>query len=421
MLSLAVLQRAATFVMSFGLAKGSAFFAALALPRMTDVSSYGLLELAITIGLVCASVLGFGAPSVATRDYLVDKDPRAPFLVAGYCLWLSSIGIIAAMCCLALNLGPAYVCSAALVGLYALQFSLGTYTRMRGWIHICGWCDNLTVLLVFAVMAAYVLLGGTDFATVTWGLLALALMVVAGASILFSRARFADFRSVVIRVVTLGVPVMYFGASLMLIFATPRMVIAKELTLADVACFSLCGRIAMVMIFVNQIISTGLFRTIYQMDHGSLAKIFAHWTAALSILATLLTVGAYFAAPLMVLGTDIPAASVSAIFPAIMTQATIWVLCSNLEMFIVRDLVSKQAAVACVAIAALGLVVGLLVRTLGLVSLLTIVNLYALAMAGLLLAEMQILSRKGMTFRTAYLTLPLVCLPYLVYLLPVRH
>lgn len=419
--SAAAIRTAIAFVLSFGLAKGSSFAAALALPRFADIDTYGLIELSMTIGMVGASILGLGAPAAATRAYLVEEDSRGPGILAGYCAWLCGIAVLTSVVCLILKLGAVYACSAALIGMYAFQFSAGTYTRMRGWIFVSGWGDNLTILVMFLIVAAYGLMGATDFHVIIGAVLALSAVIGVASAVWFVRARITDLRGVALQVVRVGGPAMVYAAALLLIFSTARIAIARELTLADVASVSFCGRICLVLVFSSQVLSTGLFRTIYQIDHADAAKVLVLWSSALSILALVLTVAAYFSASLLVLGTDIPAADLAAVFPAVAVQTTLWVLNSNLEMFVVRELVSKQAAIACVAIAAAGLAVGLVVKACGLVSLLTIVNLYSLAMVALLVVQMRILERKGMTFRSAYYVLPLVAAPLLVYLLPARY
>jgi hypothetical protein len=139
---------------------------------------------------------------------------------------------------------------------------------------------------------------------------------------------------------------------------------------------------------------------------------------ALAGASTLLAVVAHFTSDLLVIGTAIPAASVKAIFPAVTVQTVLWILNSNLEMYVVRELLARKAAAIFVLTAAAALAIGLLLNALGMIGLLTIINLYSAAMAAALMIQMRVLSRHGVSLERCYLGLPLVGVPLLVSLLP---
>jgi hypothetical protein len=92
-----LLRTASTFVLSFGLGKGFAFAAAIALPRLVDAQTYGVIELALTIGLLGSTILGLGAPSVAVRLELVEMDARSESALVAHCVWLAALGAIATL------------------------------------------------------------------------------------------------------------------------------------------------------------------------------------------------------------------------------------------------------------------------------------------------------------------------------------
>jgi O-antigen/teichoic acid export membrane protein len=412
------LRTGITFVLSFGIAKATSFAAALALPRLVDARLYGLIELALTIGLLAASILGVGAPAVAMRSYLVEKDARARSILIGHCLWLATVAILAAGAFGFFRLGTGFICSAAIIALFGLQLSASTYTRMHGHIHFSGWCDNVTMMAMFLLVVFYVLRDDTNFGNFAISVFVVALLIGAGSIALFLRTPLRDVVAMIPQVLEIGAPMMFFGVSTLLIFGTARIAIANRLSLADVGTFSLCARISLVMVFTSQVLTTGLFRSVYRLEHAAIARIFSLWTIVLSGIAFALTLIAHFGAHLLVAGTNIPAASLALIFPAVATQTTLWVLNSNLEMFITRELVARQAATYCLVIAAIGLGVGLILSAAGLLSLMVIINVYSIAMLALLLAQMRLLSRQGISFRLAYPVLPLVAACWLVYLLP---
>jgi hypothetical protein len=211
---------------------------------------------------------------------------------------------------------------------------------------------------------------------------------------------------------------MVFSLSQILLFGTSRIAIARELTLDDVASFSLAARIALVLVFASQVPSIGLFRSVYRAEGDQIARFFAIWIVVLSAIAFVLTAAAHFGARWAVLGTEIPAPVFAALFPAVAIQTTIWVLNSNLEMFVVRELKSSAAATACFVIVFLGLLAGAALSWAGRLGLMTIIGVYSVGMLAMLLVQMRLLAGKGVRFRGAYFALPLAAAPALFYLLP---
>ena len=184
------------------------------------------------------------------------------------------------------------------------------------------------------------------------------------------------------------------------------------------ACFSLCARIALVLVFASQILSVGLFRSVYRMNPERIGWIFARWVAVLSGLGFVVTLVSHFTGHFLVAWTEIPAAAFVRIFPLVTIQTTLWILNSNLEMFVVRDLLSRQATIACLSIVGIGVIVGLgLFRWIP-ATLPAVIWLYSIAMLAMLLVQMRLLARKGVSFRSAYFVLPLVASPWLIELLP---
>jgi hypothetical protein len=413
-----IVRRGVTFVVSFGLGKGTSFLAALAMPRLMDARIYGGIELALTIGTLGAAVAGLGATSVAIRRYLVDKEPRAETMVFVHCLWLAVVALAAAGGLAAAGWAVQYVCGAAMIGIIGFQASASSFTRLRGRVHLSGWFDNISMIIVLTLAAFVLLAGKANLVAFTWCVAAAVASSGIAAAIMLIRKPVDSWRQVISDIVRLGTPMMLFGGAMMLIFGTIRIAIARELALADVACFSLCARICLVLIFVSQALATGLFRPIYQAGGETIARGFRLWIVALSAIAFVVAIIGRYGAPVLVAGTTTPPADFAAVFPAVVVQTSIWVLNSNLEIFVLRELISRQAAVACVVIAALGLAIGAAVVALGLLNLMCVINLYSALMATLLLTQMKLLSRKGIDLRRTYWALPLIGAPGLLYLLP---
>ncbi len=407
-----------TFIISFGLGKGAAFCAALALPRLVDANLYGVIELSLTLGALGASIFGLGAPAVAVKALLVDDDPQANGILFGHCIWLSLVALLIAGGLIVSGQPSQYVCGAALIGLFGFQSSATAYARMRGHIHLTGWLENSSIVFMFLLTGLMVLTGAAEAWALQWRLIALSLVVGAGALVLFVRERIATVSGLIAFVVRLGTPMMFFGLSQMLLFGTARIAIARELSLADVASFSLCARITLVLVFASQVPSIGLFRPLYRLEGARIARYFTFWIVILSGIATILTAAAYWGARFAVVGTDISTTAFFAIFPAIAIQTTLWVLNSNLEMFVVRDLISRQAAIACFVVIACTALAGVVLSQWRHLGLMDIIDIYSAAMAVMLVVQMRLLARKGVKFRAAYFALPVTLAPWLFYALP---
>lgn len=412
------LRTGLTFIVSFGLGKGAAFAAAIALPRLVGVDSYGAIELALTVGLLGATVLGLGAPSVATKYDLMDKDPRAVTVLIGHCLWLTAVGVASALFAVLLGLAPAYVCGAALLGVFGLQSSVTAYARMRGRIHISGWVENAAIMIVFFAVAGLAMLDAARPLPLAAILTAASSAVLVASIVALARGRMPGLGGLAGEVVRLGTPMMVFGLGQLMLFTTARLAIAHEGALSEVASYSLCARIALVMVFASQILNIGLFRTVYRASNEAIARYFAAWIAALSLLAFAVGLGGYFGADLAVLGTEIAPGSFAVLFPVVAMQTTLWVLNSNLEQFVVRDLLSRPAAIASFVIAGAGGLVLLGLSSIGRLDLMAILAVYSVGMVAMLLVQMRLLAHKGVAFRGAYVVLPLAASPLLIYLLP---
>lgn len=249
-------------------------------------------------------------------------------------------------------------------------------------------------------------------------MLAVALATATIATIGLFRHGTAGLKALAGEVVRLGTPMMVFGLGQLLLFSTARLAIAQGGALTEVASYSLCARIALVLVFASQILNVGLFRTVYRASGEAIGRYFAVWIAVLSLLALAVTFAGHFGAGLAVFGTEIAPLSFSVLFPIVVMQTTIWVLNSNLEQFVVRDLLSRPAAIASFVVVGASALVMFGLSAMGRLDLMTILAVYSVAMLAMLLVQMRLLAHKGVAFRSAYLVLPLAASPLLVYLLP---
>jgi O-antigen/teichoic acid export membrane protein len=417
-ISLPVLRKAVTFVLSFGLSKVGAFAAAVALPRFVSTETYGLIELSMTVAALAAAVIGLGAPGVAMRAFLLEDNPGAAKILGGHAMALSILGS-GLGAGLALAGAPnLYVLCAAMLAFFGLQSSATVHVRMHGNVLLAGWFDAFALMATVVVTMALCLAGHATEAMVAYGVLVTGLAIAAATTWFTCRVSSGDVRTLLRQVIRGGIPMMLYALSITLLFGTPRMAIARGLGLHDVAVFSVCARVSAALLFANQVFQIGFVRYLYRLERGSIAKIFPYWTIALCLAAAALTVAGHFASDLLVAGTSIAATDVATIFPAIVCLTTLNILNANVEMYINRELASQAAAKVLVSIFAVLLAVGAVMMQMGWLTLPVAVALYSAAMAVALVMQMRILRRHGLSFGWSTLVLPLAAIPWLASFLP---
>jgi O-antigen/teichoic acid export membrane protein len=405
-------------VLSYSLGKGIAFAAALALPRLVDVQTYGVLELAMTIGTFGTSLLGLGVPGAAARAHLVDNDPQAAKMLAAFCLWLAFAGLLLTALMIADGQGPDHVVCTAILGLYGFQFSMSTYTRMTGLIHVSGWFDNLAILVVAVIAAALLLIGHPTSSAFAWIFAGIALAAAAASAFRLVGVPPGELAALARRGIKVGAPMMLYSFANMAIFGTARIVIAKYLSLSDVASFSLCSRVALILIFLNQLLATGFFKQLYQMDYARLSRIMAAWMVVLSSIAFAFAAIGHYAGEWLVIGTSVPVSAVLPILPAVIMQTALLVFNSNLEIFVNRELISHRAAMVMGPLIAVAAAAVVAIHLVGAMSLMAVIHVYTALMIGSVVSQMMLLGREGFSFKLCYALLPLTAAPLLVSLLP---
>ena len=210
----------------------------------------------------------------------------------------------------------------------------------------------------------------------------------------------------------LGAPMTLYAFLTFAIFGTPRITIAKALSLSDVAAFSICARLA-------RWYSSSFTRYCRPVSFVSFIKWMAERSAASwpdglpysHAIAFVLAIAARMASPWLVLGTEVSPAAITPLLPAVVVQTVLWVLNANLEQYINRELISHRASMALAGLLVLTGGAGVWLHSIGRLDLLTIIHLYTALMGTTLLAQMLILARKGFSFRWCYATLPLVVAP----------
>jgi hypothetical protein len=413
-----LLRKAFTFAVSFGLSKAVAFGAALSLPRLVDAETYGILELALTIGLFAASILGTNVHTVAIRAHLVEEAPNAQAMLTLQTLALSTVGLLAASIAVVMGLGAMSALCAATVSLFAVQFFLSSAARMHGWINLTGWFDNVSIITVAALAAILLVLG---MARPQAFLIAFVAIGVA-AAIPSARALVGmpprEIRALAMHAVRLGAPMTLYTLSALVMFGTPRIAIAQALTITDVSTYSLCARVATFLVFPHQLLGTGLFRQLYQMKIELVGRLMAAWMVVISLIGLAFAIITRLTSPWLVLGTDVPNTAIVHLMPAVTVQTVLWILNANLEMFVNRELISRTASIALIGLAAAAAGIGFALHAAGMLPLLTVIYLYIGLSLVSLTIQLMLLARKGFAAAPCFAALPLVASPLLVQLLP---
>jgi len=405
--------------LSFGTAKAMTFFAALMLPRLVDQSTYGVLELAMTIGIFGSTILGLNIHTAVFRLHLVDKEPHAQTILAGQCFYLAVLGLVTAGFGVLAGGEAVYVLCTAILGLFAIQLYASTYAYMRGLVLLIGWVDGLPMLTIVVSAIILSLMGNAAPLQFAWTVVAIALVATAVSATTLLSASGHELRDLAMRAVKFGGSVTLYSLTTLAISSSSRLAIAQVLSIADVASFSLSLRLALILFFFHQFLGAIFFAQLYQLEGAVVGRIMTVWIVLLSAVATLFAVSVRVLSPWLVVGTQVPAEAIASILPAVTVQVVLWILNGNLEMFINREFLSRRAASVLGGLLSVAVGVGCLMHATDHLSLRAVIHVYIGLMLASLVMQMWLLSGKGFQFGRCYIVLPIVATPLLASLLPV--
>ncbi|MEZ5773383.1 MAG: hypothetical protein R3D33_01345 [Hyphomicrobiaceae bacterium] len=391
-------QGAAIYLASFIGSKAVAFLGPLVLAAALRPDIYGALEMALSTGLVLAMVSSLGlwgaVPRVTLRANPIPIiDILALFLsVAGLAFFLAGLAVAAT----GLGAAAALVCFVSMTS--AAQGALTALCRTYSRRNVAVWVEGLATHVAIAVALASLLIGAAriEHVAALSGLACAALTL--GAFIVFLRTRRADLAARLRSVMRTSLPLLGYSLVSVWLATSPRVLIGALLPAGFIAVYAVDFRFAGLLLGINMLMMTGLFRRIYQMRTRRFDRLGAIYAGALAIisLAFALAVPVILAQVEMKALADAGARDAAiAVFPLVMAQIYCWAVSAMLQMRVSRArLVAPAVALQTIlAAATAGLFLWLTQTGMGFAG--AVVLLLGQSV-GVNLIELGLLARKGL-------------------------
>lgn len=337
-------RRPLTFLATFLSTKGLAFLGLLWIARSVGPATYGAIELSLAVGTIAGSIGLIGMHGAAPRLALVMGDEKIDDLLSFATFQVAATTVIAAAAVWILGLPPIWACLAGCSSTAAAQAALATYARTRALPIMNSLVDaSATIAMVLAVIALQ-LAGGVTIVHLAEVFTILAVFVAAVSFAVFRWRARANFRSSYQNALSMGWRMQVFGLTSVMFGAGLRPLLALTLSLSALGVYSLCFRVANLLLLVHQVVSTYIFAALYRAGSRGFDLVFTLVVGLLSVLS----VGLWAAAPIMihrVFPTYLPELLlIEKVFPIIEAQVVLWIAEALLENRTNRFGLSTKAA-----------------------------------------------------------------------------
>jgi len=337
-------RRPLTFLVSFVGTKALAFLGLLWIARSVSATIYGSIELSLAVGTIAGSVGLIGIHGAAPRLALAMGDEKIDDLLAFATFLLSATAAVGAAAIWVLGLPPLWACLAGCSATAAAQASLAAYARTRALPIMNSLVDASAAISMVLAVAALQLAREVTIAHVAQVFTFLAASIAAASFAVFRWRVRENFRSGYLNALSMGWRMQVFGLTSVIFGAGLRPLLALTLPLSALGVYSLCFRVANLLLLIHQVVSTYIFAVLYRSGSRGFDLLFALLVGFLAVLS----VGLWIAVPLMVHKvfptylSDL--ALIEKVFPLIEAQVVLWIGEALLENRTNRFGLSTRAA-----------------------------------------------------------------------------
>jgi O-antigen/teichoic acid export membrane protein len=397
--------KVAFFLGNFLVGRGVAFVGPLLLAATLPSEVYGRIEFSWSVSALIAMLIGAGAP-LALPQLVLRQRPLSMLDILAL-----SIAIPGALCLLgALGLlAFADVATAlvlATITLCLAQATLSSYSRTFQYRNWAIWLDSLHIHGVVAVGILAVAFHRGTVGAIAAGLSLLASALVIASAFAFVRLRQQDLVSRIILVVSSGLPLLAYTLCVIWTVSSARIYIGATLSVHEVAIYSLCFRVASLLLVIHSVVGYAIFPRIYTSRTRKFDRFFSYYQIAMAVLSVAMMVGFRFALDLAgpslklhFLPDAVP------YFSIVMLQVFAWNVSAILEMRISR---ARRAASAAVGTLVVGVVVAAIVAALfwtGTLTLWLVATVCAVQTIGVVAVQLFVLWKRGLKMPRTCLTL----------------
>jgi hypothetical protein len=339
-------RRPIAFLASFLSTKSVAFFGLLWAARVVSPATYGTIELCLAVGTIVGTAGLVGVHGAAPRLALTMGEEKIDDLLAFATFALSATMALVSVVVWSLGWPPLWACFAGCSATAAAQGSLAAYARTSSLPIMNSLVDaSATIAMVVAVAVLDFAAGVTvlQLARVFTGL---AFVVAAGSFGVFRLRAGQDFFRRYGAALGMGWRMQVFGLASVSIGAGLRPLLALTFPLSALGVYSVCFRIANLLLLFHQVVTTYVFAALYRAASRGFDLFF---TLALGFLS-IMTAGIWAVLPILI-HRALPAyvrdlALVDKIFPLVGAQVVLWIGAALLESRTNRFGRSTAAAVA---------------------------------------------------------------------------
>jgi len=398
------------FMAMFAAAKVLGYIGPLGLSQVMVPAEYGLLELALTISLFAISVGSLGVFSAIPQLYLILKRSRINDLIVFHALIMAIPSLLGAILSALLAHNIVITLTFNLVVQSAYQQAASTYCRILNKRLLIGWADNINILVISLIGGSlYLLFRSITLDDIAWVVAFVAVMATLLLCIVFVQIREPGIVEREVEAIGLGFFMMVNGIVMLIINSSLRLFIGFYLTVADVAIYSFCARITIILLALHQLLTTAFFVAIYQLKMDKIERWLIIWIVFISLAGFGLSVAVQnLVGYINIVHFDRDMLHV--LIPIVCCQTLLMMIAALLEAAINREGASAASAKILFVLVGIFMLVAAVLHERGELTLVRICLLFNGLLLATIIAQLQLLKAKGLPTRRllAVLSLPLL-------------
>lgn len=396
----AVGGKAALFLLAFGVSKAVAFFGSLAMSQAMSVSDYGVVELALSAGMICAQLLSLGIPGTIPQLVLIRKEPKVDDLLFFMVGTIGAAGLLAAALAWAVSDDLLYTFAALTVVGAGTQLAFTVYCRAMGLRYGNLLADNLSLYLVLLLCGlVFAVSRPVTLPPLAAGSALIAVCVTAAALAGLARSIRPNFAAAYHDARRVGFFMMINGLVYFAIANSSRILLGFFQSVEAVSVYSVCFRIATGIVLIHQLFATAFFRSLYGSTDAWFDRFFLLCLGLTMLAGAGVLVVFDLYGPVLLPAYAAHFAEMKAILPIVCIQVIWWVSQGQIAFRLDRGLITRRATPWLVGCAGVMVLVMAVLDTLGLLTLTTATMTFALGLFLALQVQLALLRRNGADLR----------------------
>lgn len=389
--------RSSIFLANFTASKGIAFASPLAVAGLVSSATYGAVETALATASLVVAVATLGVPSAVPVKMLAPIPARVEDILSASVLWTIFLGVLAGGVNLILGGRLVWTLSGFAIAGAAIQQAATVYLRCASRRNAAAWIENFSTHSLLAVVFALIVLGGCTLRSITFcaGLLAIGM----GGLVAYSVKRFLQprFQSRLVDAMMTGWPLTVSGLFSFWVASSGRVLISALISTDAAAHYAFAFRVAGALVIIHQIVNTGLFARLYQLEVERFDRIIGAYFAGIACFGLVVIAIVHHFAGRFHFGSQtlVDLKQSAELFPIVMLQMFAIVVYGALEMRVTRTGTARYLLLPYLYISVATFFVAVLLSRAGMLNGSTLIYLVALQTVAGAAFQFRILGRTG--------------------------